>query len=214
MIRLVLVDDQALIRAGISTLLGLTDDIQVIAEASDGVTAVKIISNMCPDVVLLDVRLPKLCGIDVLQTLNVQGRLPPTILLTTFDDDEVLMRGMQAGARGFLLKDISLEKLSEAIRDVACGKSLFLPGMTQRVNDWIAVHADMKESAEEFSALLTSRETEILRLLAAGMSNREIASAIGNAEGTIKNHVSSILSKLGVRDRSRAVLRAIQQGFL
>lgn len=214
MIRLVLVDDQALIRAGITTLLGLTDDIQVVAEAADGEAAIKVIADMRPDVVLLDVRLPKLSGIAVLQTLKDQGQLPPTILLTTFDDDDALMRGMEAGAKGFLLKDISLEKLSEAIRDVAGGKSLFLPGMTQQVNAWIADNADTNGTVGGISAPLTRRETEILRLLAAGMSNREIATAIGNTEGTIKNHVSNILSKLGVRDRSRAVLRAIQQGYL
>jgi DNA-binding NarL/FixJ family response regulator len=214
MIRLVLVDDQALIRAGIATLLGLTGDIQVVGEAADGEAALKVITEMQPDVVLLDVRLPKFSGIDVLQALSDQGRLPPTILLTTFDDDDALKRGMEAGAKGFLLKDISLEKLSEAIREVAAGKSLFLPGMTQQVNAWVADHADMNGSINEISTALTRRETEILRLLAAGMSNREIAAAIGNQEGTIKNHVSNILAKLGVRDRSRAVLRAIQLGCL
>lgn len=214
MIRLVLVDDQTLIRAGIATLLGLTDDIRVVAEATDGNTAIRVIADMQPDVVLLDVRLPKFSGIDVLQALNDQGQLPLTILLTTFDDDDAMKRGMEAGAKGFLLKDISLEKLSEAIRDVAGGKSLFLPGMTQQVNDWVADNSDAHGTVDGISATPTRRETEILRLLAAGMSNREIATAIGNSEGTIKNHVSSILSKLGVRDRSRAVLRAIQQGYL
>jgi DNA-binding NarL/FixJ family response regulator len=214
MIRLVLVDDQALIRAGIATLLGLTGDIQVVGEAADGEAAINVITDMQPDVVLLDVRLPKFSGIDVLQALSDQGRLPPTILLTTFDDDDALKRGMEAGAKGFLLKDISLEKLSEAIREVAAGKSLFLPCMTQQVHDWVADHADMNGSTTEVSTALTRRETEILRLLAAGMSNREIAAAIGNQEGTIKNHVSNILAKLGVRDRSRAVLRAIQLGYL
>lgn len=211
MIRLVLVDDQALVRTGISTLLGLTGDIEVIAEVADGENAIRVIADTQPDVVLLDVRLPKVSGIQVLHALNESGQLPPTILLTTFDDDEALMQGIKAGAKGFLLKDVSLEKLAEAIRDVAAGKSLFLPGISKQISDWMSGNSSLVEGINE---PLSLRETEVLRLLAGGLSNREIASAVGLSEGTIKNHVSSILSKLGVRDRSRAVLRAIQQGYL
>lgn len=211
MIRLVLVDDQALVRTGISTLLGLTGDIEVIAEVADGENAIRVIADTQPDVVLLDVRLPKVSGIQVLHALNESGQLPPTILLTTFDDDEALMQGIKAGAKGFLLKDVSLEKLAEAIRDVAAGKSLFLPGISKQISDWMSGNSSLVEGINE---PLSLRETEVLRLLAGGVSNREIASAVGLSEGTIKNHVSSILSKLGVRDRSRAVLRAIQQGYL
>ena len=214
MIRLVLVDDQTLVRTGISTLLGLTDDIRVVAESDDGADAVKVIMELHPDVVLLDVRLPKLSGIEVLQELCKHKQLPPTILLTTFDDDEAFFAGMQAGAKGFLLKDVSLEKLSSAIREVVAGKSLFLPTMTEHVNEWVVRHAATDGEIEGINTPLTTREMEILRLLAGGLSNREIANATGKTEGTIKNHVSSILSKLGVRDRSRAVLRAIQQGYL
>lgn len=213
MIRLVLVDDQTLVRTGISALLGLTDDIRVVAESDDGADAVKVIMELHPDVVLLDVRLPKLSGIEVLQELSKHKQLP-TILLTTFDDDEAFLAGMQAGAKGFLLKDVSLEKLSSAIREVVAGKSLFLPTMTDHVNEWVVRHAATDGEIEGINTPLTTREMEILRLLAGGLSNREIANATGKTEGTIKNHVSSILSKLGVRDRSRAVLRAIQQGYL
>jgi DNA-binding NarL/FixJ family response regulator len=214
MIRLVLVDDQTLVRTGIANLLGITDDIRVVAESGDGADAVKVIREVKPDVVLLDVRLPKLSGIEVLQELSKHEQLPPTILLTTFDDDDAFLAGMQAGAKGFLLKDVSLEKLSAAIREVASGKSLFLPTMTEHVNEWAVRYAATEGEIEGINSQLTLREMEILRLLAAGLSNREIANAIGKTEGTIKNHVSSILSKLGVRDRSRAVLRAIQQGYL
>jgi DNA-binding NarL/FixJ family response regulator len=214
MINVVLVDDQTLVRTGISTLLGLLDDIRVIGESSDGEDAIELIQSSTPDVVLLDVRLPKLSGIEVLDELRKHGHLPPTILLTTFDDDEAFLAGMHAGAKGFLLKDVSLETLSAAVRKVALGESLFLPAMTEQVNRWISAHSATGDRIEGINAPLTAREKEILRLLAAGFSNKEIAKATRKTEGTVKNHVSNILSKLGVRDRSRAVIRAIQQGYL
>ncbi|MBI1907256.1 MAG: response regulator transcription factor [Rhodocyclales bacterium] len=213
MIRVVLVDDQTLVRSGIRGLLALTDDIQVIGEASDGDEAVRVIATMNPDVVLLDVRMPGCSGIEVLKTLKGKERLPPTILLTTFDDDEAFLEGMRAGARGFLLKDISLERLAEAIRDLAAGLTTLRPAITERVLQGI------KGAAASFPRLdlpdrLTHRESEILRLMAGGFNNREIADAIGTSEGTVKNHVSSILSKLGVRDRVRAVLRGVELGYI
>lgn len=213
MIRVVLVDDQTLVRSGIRGLLGLTDDIQVVGEASDGDEAVRVIATLNPDVVLLDVRMPGCSGIEVLKTLKGKERLPPTILLTTFDDDEALLEGMRAGARGFLLKDISLERLAEAIRNIAAGLTAIRPAITERVLQGI------KDAPSSFPSLdlpdrLTNREAEILRLMAGGFNNREIADAIGTSEGTVKNHVSSILSKLGVRDRVRAVLRGVELGYI
>lgn len=213
MIRVVLVDDQTLVRSGICGLLALIEDIQVVGEASDGDEAVRVIARMNPDVVLLDVRMPGCSGIEVLKTLKAKERLPPTILLTTFDDDEALLEGMRAGARGFLLKDISLERLAEAIRDIAAGLTTIRPAITERVLQGI------REAASSFPSLdlpdrLTNRESEILRLMAGGFNNREIADAIGTSEGTVKNHVSSILSKLGVRDRVRAVLRGVELGYI
>ena len=213
MIRIVLVDDQTLVRSGIRGLLALTDDIEVVDEAGDGEQALAVIAAAKPDVVLLDIRMPGRSGIEVLKALKDSGNLPPTILLTTFDDDEALLEGIRAGAKGFLLKDISLERLTEAIRAVASGSTLLRPAITERILQ------GLKETAPSFPNLdlpdrLTNRETEILRLMAGGFNNREIADALGAGEGTVKNHVSSILSKLGVRDRVRAVLRGLELGCI
>ena len=210
MIRVILVDDQMLVRSGIRGLLDLTPDIRVVAEAADGAEAVRVIAQHAADVLLLDVRMPHCGGLDLLR--REQGRLPPAILLTTFDDDDALLDGMRAGARGFLLKDISLERLADGIRRVAAGATLFRPALTERTRS-----AYEKPSAAVPVALatpLTSRETEILALMAAGLNNAEIAHALGPSEGTVKNHVSSILSKLGVRDRVRAVLRGLELGHI
>ncbi|HVN30708.1 MAG TPA: response regulator transcription factor [Thermoanaerobaculaceae bacterium] len=209
MIRLVLVDDQTLVRRGIRGLLELTEDIVVIGEAGDGGEALDLVAAKSPDVLLLDVRMPVLDGIEVVRRLAAAHRLPPTILLTTFDDDEALLAGMRAGARGFLLKDVTLETLTDAIRAVARGETLIRPAVTER-----ALKA-LEQLRPELASLdrpdpLTPREIEVLRLLAAGWSNREIAGAIGTREGTVKNHISSVLSKLGVRDRTRAVLRGLE----
>jgi len=213
MIRVVLVDDQMLVRHGIRGLLGLVEDIRVVAEAASGEDALQIIVSMTPDVVLLDVRMPGYSGIELLHALKDRGQLPPTILLTTFDDDEALFEGMRAGAKGFLLKDISLERLAEAVRNVAAGLTAFRPAITEQALQGV------KESACLFPSLdlpdrLTNRESEILCLMAGGLNNREISNAINISEGTAKNHVSSILSKLGVRDRVRAVLRGMELGYI
>jgi DNA-binding NarL/FixJ family response regulator len=213
MIRVALVDDHTLIRQGIRSLLELAGDISVIAEAADGDEAVVMIQRDCPEVVLLDLRMPKKGGVDVLRELQALNRLPPTIILTTFDDDEALLDAVRTGARGYLLKDVSLEHLTAAIRVVAGGGSVIRPAVTERVL------RGLEHVRRDFEALmppdpLTRRELEILRLMAGGYSNREIAEALGMAEGTVKNHASSILSKLGVRDRTRAVLKALELGYL
>lgn len=213
MIRVVLVDDQLLVRRGIRSLLELTDDITVVGEATDGVEGGATIRTLRPDVVLLDVRMPGHTGIQLLRELRESAELPPTILLTTFDDDAALLEGVKAGARGYLLKDVSLEQLADAIRAVASGDTLIRPAVTDRLL------RGLDQLRTDFDALsppdpLTKRELEVLRLMAGGYSNREIAGALGAAEGTVKNHASSILSKLGVRDRTRAVLRALELGYL
>ncbi|QEL54572.1 response regulator transcription factor [Chromobacterium paludis] len=212
MIRVGLVDDQTLVRSGIRGLLELTGDIRVALEAADGAEALALLREARPDVLLLDVRMPGMSGMDVLRALREGGILPPTLLLTTFDDDEALLAGMGLGARGFLLKDISLERLADAIRRVAAGETLFRPGLTERVLDGLRGGAGFP--ALDLPERLTSREVEVLALMAGGFNNREIAEALGPSEGTIKNHVSSILSKLGVRDRVRAVLRGLELGYI
>jgi DNA-binding NarL/FixJ family response regulator len=212
-IRVLLVDDQTLMRKGLRGLLDLTEDIQVVAEASDGEEALQILGEAAPDVILLDVRMPKLSGVDLLKRLRKEDRLPPTILLTTFDDDAILLEGIRAGARGFLLKDVSFERLTEAIRRVAAGETLIRPAVTERVLRGLENLRPEFESLDPPDAL-SRRETEILRLMAGGYNNREIAEALHTTEGTVKNHVSNILSKMGVRDRTRAVLKALELGYI
>jgi len=208
-----LVDDQTLVRQGIRSLLELSDDIRVAAEAADGAQAIEVIPQAKPDVVLLDMRMPGMSGLDVLNALAQKNALPPTIILTTFDDDQLVLAGLKAGARGYLLKDVSLEQLVEAVKTVAAGGSLVAPVVTQRLL------TGLERMQNDFTSLdqpdpLTERETEILRLMASGYSNKEIANSLNVAEGTVKNHVSNILSKLGVRDRTRAVLKAFELGIV
>ena len=213
MIRVVLVDDQTLVRQGIRSLLELAGDVAIVAEAGDGEEGIAAIERERPDVVLLDLRMPKKTGVDVLRELQARGTLPPTIVLTTFDDDEALLDAVKAGARGYFLKDVSLERLTGAIRDVAAGGSIIRPAITERVLKGLE-HVPRTFDALSPPDPLTKRELEILRLMAGGYSNREIAEALGTAEGTVKNHASSVLSKLGVRDRTRAVLKALELGYI
>jgi len=209
MIRVLLVDDQTLVRQGIRSLLELSDNIRIVAEASDGKQAVALIPEVAPDVVLMDMRMPEMSGLEALQQLAAEGKQSPTIILTTFDDDDLVLAGIKAGARGYLLKDVTLEQLVGAIETVAAGGTLVQPAVTERLLQ------GLERMHNDFTSLdrpdpLTDRETEILRLMAGGYSNKEIANSLGVAEGTVKNHVSNILSKLGVRDRQRAVLKAFE----
>jgi len=212
-IRVMLVDDQTLVRQGVRSLLELSDDVEVVAEAADGVEALAMAPEVAPDVMLLDIRMPRKNGLEVLKELHEAGQLPPTIILTTFDEDDLVLDGIRTGARGYLLKDVSLEELVGAVRCVSEGQTMVKPAVTERLL------AGLGRSRLDFSSLdrpdpLTERETEILRLMAGGYSNKEIANALSVAEGTVKNHVSSILSKLGVRDRTRAVLKAFELGAI
>lgn len=209
MIRVYLVDDQTLVRQGVRSLLALDAGIEVVGEAGDGKQAIEAIATLAPDVVLMDMRMPVMSGLEALQALARLGQLPPTIILTTFDDDQLVLAGLKAGAKGYLLKDVSLEQLVGAIRVVAEGGSLVQPAVTQRLLSGLENMHNAFVSLERPDPL-TDRETEILRLMASGFSNKEIANSLGVAEGTIKNHVSNILSKLGVRDRTRAVLKAFE----
>jgi DNA-binding NarL/FixJ family response regulator len=212
-IRVALVEDQLLVRAGIRSLLALSDQVEVVAEGSDGEDVAKIAAESAPDVFLLDVRMPRVDGVEAIRRLRASGDTTPVIILTTFDDHRVVLDGIEAGAQGYLLKDVSLEALIDAIAAVHAGETMLRPAITETVIN------SLKGQGAGFDASdlpdpLSARELEVLRLMAGGYSNREIAEALSKSEGTIKNQVSAILSKLGVRDRTRAVLRAIELGWL
>ena len=211
MIRVFIADDQMLIRQGIRTLLEMDANLTVVGEAADGAEAVAALLSTPTDVLLLDIRMPGKDGIDVLRTLSAGGALPPTLILTTFDDSDVVLDGIRAGARGFLLKDVSYQQLVAAIRAVASGATVFQPAVTERL---LRAGQTARIDTDAPRQQLTGREAEVVRLMAGGYSNREIATALGTAEGTVKNHVSSILAKFGVRDRTRAVLKALESGLL
>jgi DNA-binding NarL/FixJ family response regulator len=210
-IRVFIADDQLLVRQGIRTLLEMDGGISVVGEAGDGLEAAARVPSTPVDVLLLDIRMPHKSGLDVLRELATAGTLPPTLILTTFDDSDVVLDGIRAGARGFMLKDVSYDQLIAAIRAVAGGATVFQPAVTARLLSVAdRVHIETAAPIER----LTAREAEVVRLMAGGYSNKEIAHALGTAEGTIKNHVSSILAKFGVRDRTRAVLKALEAGLL
>ena len=202
-IRVALADDQALVRAGLRALL-LQQGIVVVFEAEDGADLVLKLAQQPVDVVLSDIRMPGTDGIQALQQLRERGDPTPVLLLTTFDDSELLLRATDAGAQGFLLKDAAPEDLREAIARVAAGETLLQPVSTDPVRARFRFR-DENTPTETFS----TREVAILRLLAGGYSNKEIARSLFLAEGTVKNYVSTILDKLGTRDRTRAVLKAI-----
>ncbi|CAA9506779.1 MAG: Two-component transcriptional response regulator, LuxR family [uncultured Sphingomonas sp.] len=213
MIRVVLVDDQKLVRQGVRGLLELVPDIEVVGEASDGEEAVKKVPELEPDVLLLDIRMPRLSGIGVLDALREAGSLPPTLVLTTFDDGDAAIAAIKAGAKGLMLKDVSLEDLTQAIRALAENRTAFQPAMTESL---VAALGRSRPTSSDNSIAepLTSREKQVLHLICAGYSNKEIADLLALAEGTVKNHVSNLLLKLGARDRTRAALIALQEGHL
>jgi DNA-binding NarL/FixJ family response regulator len=215
MITVGIVDDQALVREGIRSLLALTDDIEVVADAADGDEALTLVERHRPDVLLLDLRMPGRDGIATLAALGDRGDEVPVLVLTTFDDDELVLRALRAGAAGYLLKDVTLDQLVDAIRALADGRTHIQPAVTERLLRAMTTRPRGPAQSElHHVEPLTERELEILRLLASGFSNQEIASALTLATGTVKNHVSTILLKLGVRDRTRAVLRALELGLL
>ncbi len=215
-IRVLLVDDQALFREGLHTLLSVQTDIEVVGEAGNGEEAVTAVATLHPDVVLMDLRMPILDGVAATRRIMESHPTTRVIVLTTFDNDEDVFDGLRAGAVGYLLKDVPSARLYEAIRAAARGESFLQPSIAAKV---VAEFARMgtRPSPPSQSALvepLSDRELEILRHLAAGASNREIANTLYITEGTVKNHITNILGKLGVRDRTQAALKAKDMGLI
>lgn len=208
-IKILLVDDQTIIREGIRSLLTAYGDFTIIGEAGDGVQAVELAKGLKPDVVLMDIRMPKMDGVEA--TRQIKAALPDTvvIILTTFDDDEFVIKAMTYGAAGYLLKDIGSEKLVEAIRDGLCG-NILLPG---RIAAKIAAHVQTPSVPKAATEDFTQREMDIIRLMAAGKSNADIASTLFLTVGTVKNYISQIYLKLNVSDRANAVIAFKEMGF-
>ena len=215
--RVLLVDDQALVRSGIRSLLSLSEDIEVVHECGDGQQALEwleqTINRESIDAIMMDIRMPVLDGIATLETINSKQYSIPVLMLTTFDDHELVLKAVHSGAKGYLLKDVSLETLVEAVNQVARGETFIQPAVTERL--LTRIHEEESQYQAPLSQdQLSPKEREILRLMAAGCSNREIAQSMHKSEGTIKNQVSSILAKLDVRDRTRAVLKSIELGII
>ena len=213
MIRVVVVDDQTLVRQGIRSLLEVAE-IDVVGEADDGRVALDVIADAGPDVVLLDLRMPGYDGIWTLDHLRERELTVPVLVLTTFDDDALVLDALRSGARGYLLKDVTLDQLTHAVRTLADGGTLIAPSITDRLLRAIRSGPSPSGAGASRAPDLTDRELEVLRLMAEGFSNRRISEALFLAEGTVKNHVSSILLKFGARDRTNAVLRALHDGVL
>ena len=218
MIRVMLVDDQQLIRQGIKMLLMSEDDLDVAAEASNGREALERIEYTRPDVVLMDVRMPVMDGVTATRHITETHPEIGVIILTTFDDEAYIFEGLRAGARGYLLKDISSEEMAEAIRVVAKGGALIQPSITRKVLSEFArlstPAAPQPSKPAPLPEPLTDRELEVLRCIASGLSNREIADKLVITEGTVKNHVSNLIAKLAVRDRTQALLKAKELGLI
>ncbi len=215
-VRIVVADDQQVVRAGFASLLDAQPDFTVLGTASDGGEAVRICGELRPDVVLMDVRMPGMDGIEATRQLARSGAGGPRILiLTTFDLDEYVYDALRAGASGFLLKDVTAERLFDAVRVIAAGDALLAPAVTRRLISQFALLRP-KPDAPPTAALaaLTPRETEVLRLVAEGLSNQEIAGRLVVTEETVKTHVSRVLSKLDLRDRTQAVVTAYESGLV
>ena len=212
-IKVLIADDQRLMREGLATLLALADDIEIVAQAGDGAEAIELAKARRPSVILMDIQMPRVNGVEA--TRAIRSILPQTqiIILTTFDNDEYLLEGLRAGACGYLLKDMPSEQLADAIRSAAKGQSPIGPEMARKLVNLVTQNPTVPASPAAASEL-SEREIEVLRLIAAGLSNKEIAEKLVIAEGTAKNHVSNILSKLEARDRAQAVARAKELGLL
>jgi DNA-binding NarL/FixJ family response regulator len=215
-VRIVVADDQQVVREGFASLLETQSDFTVVGTASDGADAVRICHELRPDVVVMDVRMPGTDGIEATRQLAGSGPDGPRILiLTTFDLDEYVYDALRAGASGFLLKDVTAEQLFDAVRVIAAGDALLAPAITRRlIGEFAQLHPKPEAPSTPALAELTPRETEVLRLVAEGLSNPEIAARLIVTEETVKTHVSHVLRKLGLRDRTQAVIAAYESGLV
>ncbi|WP_020413072.1 response regulator [Microbulbifer variabilis] len=214
MLRVMVVDDQALVRRGFSLILDNEPDIEVVAEAGTGIEAVEAARAHQPDIILMDIRMPEMDGLEATaRILEASDTACRVIILTTFDPDEYVFRALRAGASGFVLKDIPPEALVQAVRTVAEGGAMLAPGITKRLISQFAQKLGAERNLSERLERLTTREREVLEAIAAGKSNAEIAEALFIGPATVKTHVSSLLSKLGLRDRAQAVVFAYECGL-
>jgi DNA-binding NarL/FixJ family response regulator len=213
-IRVLLADDQALVRGGFQMILAAQPDIEVVGEAEDGRQAIDLTNRLLPDVILMDVRMPVLDGLEATRRLVELGTTARILILTTFDLDEYVYAAIRAGASGFLLKDVRPSQLVDAIRVVADGEALLAPAVTRRLLERFAATLPTPEERAPALATLTDRERDVLELVASGLSNSEIAERLFLGETTVKTHVSSMLRKLGLRDRVQAVVLAYEAGLV
>ncbi len=210
MIKLLIVDDHAVVRDGLTTMLGRESDFAVVGEAKNGLEAVEKTRELEPDIVLMDLRMPELDGVEAMRRIREENLEVSFLVLTTYDSDEYIFHALEAGAKGYLLKDASREELFQAVRAVHRGESLIQPGVAARVLDRLAQLSRQASSTD----LLSGREVEVLQLMAKGSANKEIAAALSLSESTVKTHVSNIFGKLEVNDRTGAVTTAIQKGII
>ena len=214
-IRVVVVDDQALVRSGFSMVLNYQSDIEVVAEAGNGLQAIEVTRAQRPDVVLMDIRMPEMDGLEATSIILEEADWPLRVLiLTTFDADEYVYKALRAGASGFVLKDIPPEDLISAVRAVADGGALLSPSITKRLIGRFATRLEVDTGLSDRLDRLTSRERDVLASVASGLSNTEISATLFIGETTVKSHVSSVLAKLGLRDRAQAVVFAYESGFV
>jgi DNA-binding NarL/FixJ family response regulator len=213
-ISVLVADDHALIRSGLAAMLGAQPDLTVVGEATHGAEAVQLAETLAPDVVMMDIRMPVMDGIEATRRIRRRPDGPRVLVLTTFDLDGYVYEALRAGAAGFLLKDAPPGQLAEAVRTVAAGDALLAPAVTQRLIDRFLQVPPADTAAALAADRLTERELEVLRLLARGLSNAEIAAALHLSEATVKTHVSRVLTKLDLRDRVQAVVHAYEHGLV
>lgn len=213
-LRVVLADDEPLLREGLATILDLQPDIEVVGQAADGIEALALVKQLRPDVLVLDITMPRLDGLGVAERLGRTADATRVLLLTSFDRDEYLLRALRAGVGGFVLKDLTREQLADAVRTVARGDQLVAASVTRRLVEAVVARTGTDEAAVERMQRLTARERDVLELVARGLSNQEIASRLVLGETTVKTHIGSVFAKCGLRDRAQAVVLAYESGLV